>query len=134
MDDQLLYALSYFFGGAFTYAILSRLLLQANFIMFARDMLHMFLKMLGALSLEIATARVAKYEMLEEAGYSKKEIEAVKSIDKLSDASWKMALINALVNSFPKKYRQLVTFYDWDGAMKALQNIYSKERKRYEKE
>ena len=134
MDDQLLYALSYFFGGAFTYAILSRLLLQANFIMFARDMLHMFLKMLGALSLEIATARVAKYEMLEEAGYSKKEIEAVKSIDKLSDASWKIALINALINSFPKKYRQLVTFYDWDGAMKALQNIYSKERKRYEKE
>ena len=134
MDDQLLYALSYFFGGAFTYAILSRLLLQANFIMFARDMLHMFLKMLGALSLEIATARAAKYEVLEEAGYSEKEIEAVKSIDKLSDASWKMALINALINSFPKKYRQLVTFYDWDGAMKALQNIYSKERKRYEKE
>ena len=134
MDDQLLYALSYFFGGAFTYAILSRLLLQANFIMFARDMLHMFLKMLGALSLEIATARAAKYEMLEQAGYSEKEIEAVKSIDKLSDASWKMALINALINSFPKKYRQLVTFYDWDGAMKALQNIYSKERKRYEKE
>tara|TARA_R100000388_G_scaffold88441_1_gene68744 strand:+ start:331 stop:735 length:405 start_codon:yes stop_codon:yes gene_type:complete len=134
MDDQLLYALSYFFGGAFTYAILSRLLLQASFIMFARDMLHMFLKMLGALSLEIATARAAKYEVLEEAGYSEKQIEAVKSIDKLSDASWKMALINALINSFPKKYRQLVTFYDWDGAMKALQNIYSKERKRYEKE
>ena len=134
MDDQLLYALSYFFGGAFTYAILSRLLLQASFIMFARDMLHMFLKMLGALSLEIATARAAKYEVLEEAGYSEKQIEAVKSIDKLSDASWKMALINALINSFPKKYRQLVTFYDWDGGMKALQNIYSKERKRYEKE
>lgn len=134
MDDQFLYALLYFFGGAFTYAVLSRLLLQANFIMFARDMLHMFLKMLGALSLEIATARAAKYEMLEQAGYSEKEIEAVKSIDRLSDASWKMALINALINSFPKKYRQLVTFYDWDGAMKALQNIYSKERKRYEKE
>jgi 5-bromo-4-chloroindolyl phosphate hydrolysis protein len=134
MDDQFLYALLYFFGGAFTYAVLSRLLLQANFIMFARDMLHMFLKMLGALSLEIATARAAKYEMLEQAGYTEKEIEAVKSIDRLSDASWKMALINALINSFPKKYRQLVTFYDWDGAMKALQNIYSKERKRYEKE
>ena len=134
MDDQFLYALLYFFGGAFTYAVLSILLLQANFIMFARDMLHMFLKMLGALSLEIATARAAKYETLEQAGYSEKEIEAVKSIDRLSDASWKMALINALINSFPKKYRQLVTFYDWDGAMKALQNIYSKERKRYEKE
>jgi len=72
MDDQFLYALLYFFGGAFTYAVLSRLLLQANFIMFARDMLHMFLKMLGALSLEIATARAAKYEMLEQAGYTEK--------------------------------------------------------------
>ena len=133
MDIQMLYALLYFFGGAFTYAVLSKIMLQASFIGFARDMLHMFLKMLGALSLDIATARTAKYEALEDAGYSEEQIEAIKSIDKLSDASWKMALINAHVNSFPKKYRQLVTFYDWDGAMKALQNIYSKERKRYEK-
>lgn len=133
MEDQLFYALVYFFGGAFTYSVLSKLLLQANYVMFARDMLHMFLKMLGALALEIATARVAKYEILEEAGYSEEQINAIKSIDKISDASWKMALINALIHSFPKRYRQLVTFYDWDGAMKALQNIYSKEKKKYEK-
>lgn len=93
----------------------------------------MFLKMLGALSVEIATARAAKYQALEEGDYTEQEIEAVKVIDKVTDASWKMALINALINSFPKRYRHLVTFYDWDGAMKVLQDIYSRERKRYEK-
>jgi len=133
MDPELIRALSFFVAGALAHAVLSRFFTQVWFLVFAKDMLHMFLKMLGALSMEIATARDAKYQALEEGDYTEQEIEAVKVIDKVTDASWKMALINALINSFPKRYRHLVTFYDWDGAMKVLQDIYSKERKRYEK-
>ena len=133
MDPELIRALSFFVAGALAHAVLSRFITHAWFMIFAKDMLHMFLKMLGALSVEIATARAAKYQALEEGDYTEQEIEAVKVIDKVADASWKMALINALINSFPKRYRNLVTFYDWDGAMKVLNDIYSKERKRYEK-
>ena len=133
MDPELIRALSFFVAGALAHAVLSRFFTQVWFMVFAKDMLYMFLKMLGALSVEIATARTAKYQALEEGDYTEQEIEAVKVIDKVTDASWKMALINALINSFPKRYRHSVTFYDWDGAMKVLQDIYSKERKRYEK-
>ena len=133
MDPELIRALSFFVAGALAHAVLSRFFTQVWFMVFAKDMLHMFLKMLGALSVEIATARAAKYQALEEGDYTEQEIQAVKVIDKVTDASWKMALVNALINSFPKRYRYLVTFYDWDGAMKVLQDIYSKERKRYEK-
>tara|TARA_R100000008_G_scaffold10875_1_gene5456 strand:+ start:221 stop:625 length:405 start_codon:yes stop_codon:yes gene_type:complete len=133
MDPELIRALSFFVAGALAHAVLSRFFTQVWFMVFAKDMLHMFLKMLGALSVEIATARAAKYQALEEGDYTEQEIDAVKVIDKVTDASWKMALINALINSFPKRYRHLVTFYDWDGAMKVLQDIYSRERKRYEK-
>jgi hypothetical protein len=133
MDPELIRALSFFVAGALTHAVLSRFFTQVWFMVFAKDMLHMFLKMLGALSVEIATARSAKYQALEEGDYPEAEISAVKAIDKVVDASWKMALINALVSSFPKRYRHLVTFYDWDGAMKVLDDIYSRERKRYEK-
>ena len=133
MDPELIRALSFFIAGALTHAVLSRFFTQVWFMVFAKDMLHMFLKMLGALSTEIATAREAKYQALEEGDYTEQEIDAVKVIDKVTDASWKMALINALINSFPKRYRHLVTFYDWDGAMKVLQDIYSRESKRYEK-
>ena len=134
MDPELIRALSFFIAGALTHAVLSRFFTQVWFMVFAKDMLHMFLKMLGALSTEIATAREAKYQALEQGDYTEQEIDAVKVIDKVTDASWKMALINALINSFPKRYRHLVTFYDWDGAMKVLQDIYSRESKRYEKE
>ena len=133
MDSELIRALSFFVAGALSHAVLSRFFTQVWFMVFAKDMLHMFLKMLGALSVEIATARAAKYQALEEGEYQEAEIKAVKAIDKVVDASWKMALINALINSFPKRYRHLVTFYDWDGAMKVLQDIYSRESKRYEK-
>jgi hypothetical protein len=133
MDPELIRALSFFVAGALAHAVLSRFFTQVWFMIFAKDMLHMFLKMLGSLSTEIATARAAKYQALEEGDYTQPEIDAVKVIDKVTDASWKMALINALINSFPKRYRHLVTFYDWDGAMKVLQDIYSRERKRYEK-
>ena len=133
MDPDLIRALSFFVAGALTHSVLSKLITHTWFMIFAKDMLHMFLKMLGALSVEIATAREAKYKALEEGDYTEQEIDAVRVIDKVTDASWKMALINALINSFPKKYRHLVTFYDWDGAMKVLKDIYSKERKRYEK-
>tara|TARA_R100001079_G_scaffold87541_1_gene50300 strand:+ start:87 stop:491 length:405 start_codon:yes stop_codon:yes gene_type:complete len=133
MDPELIRALSFFVAGALAHAVLSRFFTQVWFMVFAKDMLHMFLKMLGALSVEIATARTAKYQALEEGDYTEQEIQAVKVIDKVTDASWKMALVNALINSFPKRYRYLVTFYDWDGAMKVLQDIYTKERKRYEK-
>ena len=133
MDPDLIRALSFFVAGALTHSVLSKLITHTWFMIFAKDMLHMFLKMLGALSVEIATAREAKYQALEKGDYTEQEIDAVRVIDKVTDASWKMALINALINSFPKKYRHLVTFYDWDGAMKVLKDIYSKERKRYEK-
>ena len=133
MDPELIRALSFFVAGALAHAVLSRFFTQVWFMVFAKDMLHMFLKMLGALSVEIATAREAKYQALEGGDYTEQEIDAVKVIDKVTDASWKMALINALINSFPKRYRHLVTFYDWDGAMKVLNDIYSRERKRYEK-
>ena len=133
MDPELIRALSFFVAGALTHSVLSKLITHTWFMIFAKDMLHMFLKMLGALSVEIATAREAKYQALEKGDYTEQEIDAVRVIDKVTDASWKMALINALINSFPKKYRHLVTFYDWDGAMKVLKDIYSKERKRYEK-
>jgi hypothetical protein len=134
MDPDLIRMLSFFLAGAFTHAILSKLITHAGFLIFAKDMLHMFLKMMGALAIDIASARVAKYEAMEDAGYSDNEIEAVKSIDKLTDASWKMSLVHAIINTFPKKYRHLVTFYDWDGAMKVLNDIYIKERKRYTNE
>jgi hypothetical protein len=134
MDPELISALSFFLGGAFTHAILSKFITHTGFMIFAKDMLHMFLKMLGALSSDIKHAREAKYQALEEAGYSVENIKAVRTIDKLTDSSWKISLINALISSFPKKYRHLVTFYDWDGAMKVLNDIYIRERKQYTNE
>jgi len=134
MDPDLIRALSFFVAGALAHAVLSRLFTHTWFIIFAKDMLHVFLKMMGSLAINVAAARAAKYEALESAGYAEEEIEAMRSIDKLTDASWKMTLVNALIHSFPKKYRHLVTFYDWDGAMKVLNDIYIKERRRYTNE
>ena len=131
MDPDLLNALSFFIAGALTHAVLSKFITHTGLMIFARDMLHMFLKLLGALSNDLRHARQAKYQALEDAGYSEEEIEAIQTIDKLTDSSWKMSLINALINSIPKKYRHLVTFYDWDGAMKVLNDIYIRERKQY---
>ena len=70
MDPELIRALSFFVAGALAHAVLSRFFTQVWFLVFAKDMLHMFLKMLGALSMEIATARAAKYQALEEGDYT----------------------------------------------------------------
>ena len=73
-----------------------------------------------------------KYQALFDAGVDEEQLTRVKSVDEHTFNNWKASLIMKLITNYPSNLRYTLTFYDWNGAMKTLEDIYRKEA-RYER-
>ena len=60
---------------------------------------------------------------------SENDIKNIIKIDEKAFHNWKATTITLFKLTFPKKYAGMLSFYDWDGAMKILDDIYKKEKK-----
>lgn len=118
---------AWFFGGVLSFIIISRILRYGRMLLFANNVLVQCLKLLANISSDVALAKVIKYKALEDSGIPEEQIEAIKSVDEQTLKNWKISTIAAFITTFPKQYRGMLRFYDWDGAMKVLDDIYKKE-------
>jgi len=124
-----MYEAAWFFGGAFTFVILGRLLGYAQMISFVNIIMVQCIKLLGMMSENMALASTLKYQSLRDSNMPEEEIEKIKKVDAQAIHNWKVTTILAFLMSFPKKYSAMLKFYDWDGAMKVLDDIYKEEKK-----
>jgi hypothetical protein len=118
---------AWFFGGILSFIIISRLLRYGKMFLFANSMLSQCLKLLGNISADVAFAKTLKYKALEDSGMEEEQIDAIRSIDERAFLNWKLSTIATFIATFPKQYRGMLRFYDWDGAMKVLDDIYKRE-------
>mgnify|MGYP003117450943 CR=1 FL=1 len=117
----------WFFGGVLSFIVISRILRYGRMLLFANNVLVQCLKLLANISSDVALAKVIKYKALEDSGIPEEQIEAIKTVDEQALKNWKISTIAAFITTFPKQYRGMLRFYDWDGAMKVLDDIYKKE-------
>ena len=105
---------------------------MAHVAILLKDATGQILKMVGAAAEDVAFVKAMKYQALVEAGTDEEQVARVKSIDEHTFNNWKASLIMKLIANYPSNLRYTLTFYDWDGAMKTLDDIYKREA-RYER-
>jgi hypothetical protein len=124
-----MYEAAWFFGGILIFILLSRMLRHYQMVGFINVVLTQCLKLIGTISDDVAHAKTIKYQALEEAKIPEELIQKIKSTDEKSFHNWKVSTITLFLLTFPKKYAGMLRFYDWDGAMKVLDDIYVEEKK-----
>jgi len=123
----------WFFAGVMTYKLGVTLLNYRHMQSFVREVTYQMLKLLGSISEDVSFAKALKYKALYESNTPKEQIENIKEIDRTTLTNWKKSTANKMVAFYPRKFTSELNFYDWDGAMKVLENIYKEEAKTQKK-
>jgi|TARA_Y100000034_G_scaffold134491_1_gene203076 uncharacterized membrane protein len=120
---------AWFLGGALAHSFLTKLMGYYHSVQILEDVTEHLLRMIGTVVGDITYVRKKKYDSLKEMKYTEKQIEDIMEFDEKGYYNWKTSLVVKLIANYPRKFRNLLTFHDWDSAMKELDNIYKKESK-----
>ena len=118
---------SLFFGGALSYMVLSHYLNVYQSEKFVRNTTEHMLTFVVLFSWGFANALHMKYEALSEANLSEEEKQKVIQIDKSMYEAWKRSIATRIFPAYPQKHIKLLPTFDWDGALRPLDNIYYTE-------
>ena len=129
MEITVTEAACWYFAGAITHLLFFKILQRGQATLFLNGLLIQSLKIMRQMASDIALARQAKYDIYARADMPEDFMETMREIDQRVYINWKMATIATFIASFPKNYRGLLRFHDWDGAMKVLDDIYRRETK-----
>ncbi len=128
-----MYEFMYFALGILAYRIISTVLNYGHLADHVKLVNEQSLRVLGTVTEDISFARGLKYKTLKESGMPEEEVEKIKIVDDKSFQVWKDVTIGRIIYTFPKHYRHLVKYIDWQGAMKELEHIYRRDMQRLEK-
>ena len=117
----------WFFAGAITFQILSILIAYSHSVLLLTEITAQILKLIGSTADDVVFMKTMKFKFLEDSGLETKEIVRIREIDEQIYNNWKASTITKLIAHYPRKFRTMLKFYDWIGAMKALDDIYKKE-------
>ena len=120
-------AATLFFGGALCHAFMSRLIRTYQCLKFTVELTNKLVTLVSLVSYDLSVALKKKYDSLEESGMSPEQISIEKKTDKHIIKSWKIVFAQKTFASYPKVFRILLTNFDWDGALKPLDDIYEEE-------
>tara|TARA_Y100000310_G_C20635072_1_gene790729 strand:+ start:252 stop:674 length:423 start_codon:yes stop_codon:yes gene_type:complete len=119
----------WFFAGAITMQLLSKLIGYSQIVMLLQEVSLQILKLIGSTVEDVAFIKAKKFEMLRAAEVPEDKIEEYRSIDEKTFNNWKTSIIIKLISHYPPRYRKILTFYDWAGAMRVLEEVYEREAK-----
>ena len=119
----------WFFAGALTFQVLSILIAYSHSVLLLTEVTTQILKLIGSTADDVAFIKTVKFKLLNDSGLKEEEVAAIKEIDEHVYKNWKVSIITKLIANYPRKFRTILKFYDWTGAMKALDDIYKKEAK-----
>tara|TARA_Y100000034_G_C6627083_1_gene273589 strand:+ start:52 stop:471 length:420 start_codon:yes stop_codon:yes gene_type:complete len=122
----------WFFAGAISSQIFSKLLAISHVAILLKDATNQILKLMGSTAEDVAFIKTMKFKSLYDAGLEEEQIEKIRKVDEHTFNNWKASMITKLIVNYPRHFRYTLSFYDWDGAMKVLDDIYKQEA-RYEK-
>ena len=114
----------WFFLGIFTYRIVTGIFVYSHMMGFMQNINVQTLKLLGAITADLSYCRAVKYDSMEQGGIPQEQIEKYMEVDKKSFEIWKTMTIGHMIAFWPKPYRHVLKYTDWDGAMDQLTKIY----------
>ena len=128
---EVLVAGAWFLCGALVYRLMSNMLDLGTRALFAREALFEALRLAIFMVEDVAAARLLKYTQMTDAGLSEEHIGLVKAADEMAISNWIQTFVNKLLTTFPRQYRGLISFEDWQGAMVALDKEIKRSGKKW---
>ena len=128
---EVLVAGAWFLCGALVYKFMSYALDLGTRALFAKEILFEALRLAIFMVEDVAAARLLKYTQMTDAGFSEEHIGLVKAADEMAIDNWKQTFINKVLTTFPKQYRGLISFDDWQGAMSTLDEEIKRSGKKW---
>lgn len=120
-------AASLFFGGAFSHIVVSRFLNLYQGLKFTMEVTNQIVAFLSMISMDLSMVLKMKYENLKSTDISEEEIQKIIQMDKRIYHSWKMSFARKMFPLYPRRFRNLLHTFDWDGALKPIDDIYYDE-------
>lgn len=126
-------AASLFFGGVFSFMVLSNFLSVYKTSKLTEEVTEQIITFLAITSYSFAEALNMKYDALRDADTPEEELEKIIQSDKILYEIWKRSIVTKAFPAYPQKHIKLLPTFDWDGALRPLDNIYyNKEHKTQE--
>ena len=117
-------AASLFFGGALTHMVVSYYLNVHQSGKFVKEVTEQMLTFMTILAWDFSNALKMKYDALEESDLPDEEVDKIFEIDRGIYEAWKRSIVTKAFPTFPQKHVKLLPTFDWDGALRSLDNIY----------
>ena len=117
-----MYEALWFFSGIISFQILSALFRYSQLALFAQEIIVSCLSLLVKLHEDAAFIQQLKHKILEDSDISKEKINLILETDKRSLRGWRVSVITHFLMAFPRSFRGLVKFNNWEQAMIYLQN------------
>jgi len=111
----------------FSHIVLCKFLNIYYGLKFTSEMTNQLVTFLSMISLDVSTVLKMKYENIKDCDMSDEEIKKTFQIDKKIYYSWKMSFARKMLPLYPRKFRNLLHTFDWDGALKPIDDIYYNE-------
>jgi len=124
---SLFVAASLFFGGVFSFMVLSNFLSVYKTHKLTETVTEQVITFLAITSYSFAEALNMKYDALREAGTPEEEMEKIVHSDKILYEIWKKSIATKAFTAYPQKHIKLLPTFNWDGALRPLDDIYYTE-------
>ena len=121
---NLLLAVSLFFGGIFSYIVLSNFLGIRRARKVAETIEESLVTYLAIVALGFSEVVQLKYEALRESNASQEFMDRTLEEDHKIYEAWKKRMGTEMGKNFPLKFRDMEPNYDWDGALRSLEYTY----------
>ena len=121
---NLLLAVSLFFGGIFSYMVLSSFLGIRRARKVAETIEESLVTYLAVVALGFSEIVQVKYEALRESNASQEFLNRTLEEDHKIYEAWKHRLAIEMARNFPLRFRDMGPNYDWDGALRSLEYTY----------
>ena len=119
----------WFLVGVFTYRAITTVMAYGHMANFVTSVNQQCLKLLGMVAEDVRFSRQLKYMNLEKSDISEENIEEIKQLDERAFSIWKNTSVGLMLTNFPKTYRYLIKYDDWQSAMNELDTIYKDDKK-----
>jgi len=110
----------WFFGGAVTYSLLSRVIKAGQLVKLSIEIGVSLLVLISYMYDDILAALESKYKKMEK-DTKDEDIELLKEVDQAALDVWCHGIIIKFKGLLPSQVQSVFTFHDWAGAMAFLQ-------------
>ena len=123
--DLMIFVILGFFSGIFVSVYLTRLIEVVHMWRIVKEVIIHLLLMCVTIMEDVEFLKEVKKKQMKEAKFDSTQIQHFQEVEERTLTNWKNSVIQAILTKAPQRFRSLMPFNNWAGAVKFLENSLS---------